>query len=82
MPAPGNVVVLSFPGAVTTNLAAANAPTDWTLRDWQVAGLLRPSAFRCYITTVPQIAVRMIGRLSANDWQSVQACVRSGVAVT
>jgi mRNA interferase MazF len=61
-------------GLLTTNLAAAGTPLDHILRDWQVAGLQRPSAFRAYFATVEQGDVHVIGRLSDTDWNAVRGC--------
>lgn len=33
---------------ITTQIDSAGAPTDYLLKDWQAAGLLKPSAFRAY----------------------------------
>jgi mRNA interferase MazF len=66
-------------GVLTTNLSAARASTDHILQDWSAAGLNAASAFRSYFGMARQSAVRPIGRLSARDWQSVQACVRTAL---
>jgi hypothetical protein len=62
-------------GIVTRNVTAATTPTDHVLRDWRTAGLRQPSAFRCYLNTVLPSQVQVIGRLSPDDWRSVQACM-------
>jgi mRNA interferase MazF len=62
-------------GIVTTNVSAATTPTDHVLRDWQAAGLRQPSAFRCYLNTVLPSEVQVIGRLSPDDWRSIQVCL-------
>jgi len=67
---------------LTTQVAHANAPTDYTLQDWRAAGLHRPSAFRAYLGTVLSTTVVPIGRLSDRDGQEVQARLRLALAVT
>ncbi len=67
---------------LTTQLGRATTATDYILRDWQTAGLHRPSAFRLYVNTHRAADVAFIGRLSDRDWQEVQARLRLGVAVT
>lgn len=61
-------------GLLTTNLAAAGTPLDHLLRDWQAAGLQRPSAFRAYFATVEQGDVHVIGRLPQHDWEAIRGC--------
>lgn len=39
-------------GLLTTNIESATAPTDYTLKDWEAAGLHYPSAFRSYLLTL------------------------------
>lgn len=109
MIAPGDVVLLDFPGAqgvkprpavvvstalyhstrpdvivgpLTSQVAKATAPTDYLLQDWAAAGLHLPSAFRVYLVTVLQSDIHgIVGKLSAQDWNEVQARVRLAVAV-
>ena len=68
-------------GVLTTNVAAAHAPTDYFLQDWQLAGLHRASAFRSFFVTLPARDVTVIGRLSAADWSGVQACLKLALDV-
>jgi mRNA interferase MazF len=66
----GDVVV----AAVTSH--AARFPTDYSLLDWQAAGLQFPSTVRMILATAAQgRIVRVIGRLSDRDWNAVQARV-------
>lgn len=67
-------------GLLTTNTAAATAPTDCVLQDWSAAGLHQPSAFRSYLVTLDDGSVPAIGRWSDRDWLSVQACLTSAIA--
>ena len=65
-------------GIVTTQAPNTLAPTDCGLLDWNQAGLHAPSYFRLFLVTLPQREVRLVGRLSDSDWQSVQICFRHG----
>ena len=66
---------------LTSQVAAATAPTDCILQDWEAAHLHRPTAFRAYLATVPAASVRTIGHLSDRDWEEVQARLRMALAV-
>jgi mRNA interferase MazF len=69
-------------GLLTGQIAAANAPTDHRLRDWIAAGLRAPAAFRSFFITLPaEDIIAIIGRLSDEDWQEVQARLRLALAV-
>ena len=65
-------------GLITTQAPKPLAPTDCVLRDWRHAGLHAASYFRLFPVTLPQREVRLIGRLSDLDWESVRACFRAG----
>lgn len=70
-------------GLLTSKLDEAVGPTDYGLQDWAAAGLVSPTAFRCYLRTQHRTAVyRVIGSLTPRDWQEVQARLRIGLAVT
>ncbi len=69
-------------GAVTTSLAQATSPTDYTFLDWNAAGLHKPSAFRVYLVTFEQADVRLIGHLSERDWEGVKNCLARAIAVS
>ena len=66
-------------GVLTTNLGAARTSMDHLLRDWQQAGLRAPSAFRAYIGMALISSVRIIGKLSAHDWQEVRNCLKRAI---
>ena len=69
-------------GAVTTNLSAATAPTDYILTDWAVEGLRHSSAFRAFLITLPQKDIlAVIGHLSNTDWTAVRKCLRRAISV-
>lgn len=60
-------------GVITSQVASANASTDYLLQDWQAAGLRKPSAFRAFIVTLPRSAVTAyLGQLSNSDWRAVR----------
>jgi mRNA-degrading endonuclease toxin of MazEF toxin-antitoxin module len=67
-------------GLITSQTAGALGPTDYRLQDWAQAGLRLSSVFRSFIVTLPPTALQsVIGHLSARDWQSVRACVRTAL---
>ncbi len=66
---------------LSTQLAKASQATSFLLLDWQAAGLIQPSVFRCYLSMVLRAHLRPVGRLSDRDWQEVQAKLRLGIAV-
>ncbi len=68
-------------GLITSHTAAAIGPTDCLLQDWGQAGLHVPSAFRCFLATLPPTTHPvLVGHLSARDWQGVRACVKTALA--
>jgi mRNA interferase MazF len=68
-------------GLLTSQLAKATAPTDYMLRDWQAAGLIKPSAFRSFFYTLPSRSVTAaIGHVTDHDWQGILACMRTALA--
>ena len=69
-------VVLCF---LTSQVAGANQPTDYVLKDWKAAGLNQPSAFRAFFITVRANEVTKVGRLSDGDWSEVQQRLRSAL---
>ena len=68
-------------GVLTSRVDAATGPTDYVLRDWAEAGLARPSAFRAFVNTYPVGAIRIVGHLTARDWQEIQARLSLALAV-
>jgi hypothetical protein len=69
-------------GIITTQTPLPMAPTDCELHDWRQAGLHATSYFRLFPITFPQREVRLIGRLSKADWESVQICVKVGLDIS
>ena len=68
-------------GVLTSQVSQATTPLDYVLEDWASAGLHQPSAFRAYFGMAIPAAVRVIGHLSARDWQGVQACLMRAFAL-
>lgn len=68
-------------GLLTTQITNATLPSDYTLRDWEQAGLHKPSTFRTFLETLPATAIRVIGHLSKRDWQGIQYCLQAALAV-
>lgn len=66
---------------LTSQISAANQPTDYLLQDWAQAGFRLPTAFRVYLSTVPSSAATAIGRLSLQDWEEIQHCLKQALAV-
>ena len=66
---------------LTSQLSAANQPSDYILQDWSQAGLRLPTAFRVYLSTVPNNAITSIGHLSTKDWEEIQRCLKQALAV-
>src|SRR5215470_13619729 len=62
-------------GVLTSQVSRATTPLDYVLADWASAGLRQPSAFRAYFGMATPAAVRVIGHLSARDWEGIQACL-------
>jgi mRNA interferase MazF len=69
-------------GLITTQAPRPLTPTDCVLRDWRQARLRMPSFFRLFPVTLPQREVRLIGRLSDADWDSVRVCFKAGFGDT
>src|ERR687887_711832 len=67
-------------GVLTSQVARATTPLDYVLQDWASAGLRQPSAFRAYFGMATPAAVRVIGHLSARDWEGIQACLMHAFA--
>lgn len=65
-------------GLITTQAPMPLAPTDCALRDWKQEGLHAASYFRLFPVTLSQRQVRLIGRLSNSDWESVRLCFKIG----
>lgn len=63
--------------AVTSQLRAATSQLDYVLRDWQQAGLQRPSAFKPVVATLePTHVIHHVGTLTAHDQHQIRQCLR------
>ena len=59
--------------AITSNVSPPFRPGDTLLSDWNLAGLLKPSAVRGVFATVDKVeVVRKLGTLSAGDFTRVE----------
>lgn len=59
--------------AITSNTSPPFRPGDTLLRNWQKAGLIKPSAVRGVLATVDRSEViRKLGLLSVDDFASVE----------
>ena len=55
-------------GAITSQITGATQAVDHVLRDWKLAGLKFPSAFKPVIFTLdPKRVIHKVGRLSKTD---------------
>ena len=68
-------------GILTTKFPGPVVSTDYVLVDWQSAGLRAPSCFRAYVLTMHRSGLTVIGHLSGQDWNSIQACVRRAFSI-
>jgi mRNA interferase MazF len=66
-------------GLITTKSADPLRPTDYEIRNWKAAGLHAPSRFRLFLATLLQRDVRVVGRMSADDWEEIRRCVQIGM---
>jgi mRNA-degrading endonuclease toxin of MazEF toxin-antitoxin module len=69
-------------GLLTSQVHKATTPMDYTLQDWQQAGLRQPSTFRCYLVTTDQRDLNAVGKLSDKDWRKVQLRLEHALATT
>ena len=68
---------------ITSQVAKATYKTDYVLQDWSSAGLTRPSAFRCFIQTLPAKDVLSIsGQVSSRDWKEIEARLKISLAIS
>jgi mRNA-degrading endonuclease toxin of MazEF toxin-antitoxin module len=66
---------------ITSRSADPSCPTHCEIRDWKSSGLHAASCFRLYLVTLSQADVRVVGRLTAEDWREVQRRLRIGLAM-
>lgn len=64
--------------AVTSQIKPASVYGEVMVRDWQAAGLLKPSAIKPVITTIEKtLVLKTMGRLKGND----QKALREGLGL-
>lgn len=62
-------------GLITTQSKSLGV-TDYAIKEWENAGLRKPSVFRSFIVTLPTSAnLVRIGQLAGKDWQNVCQCL-------
>jgi mRNA interferase MazF len=62
--------------AITSKMRAVRAVGEFRVKDWQEAGLLKPSAIKSVITTIERsLVLKRLGRLKAEDQQSLRRAV-------
>ena len=63
--------------AVTSQVRSPPAFGETTLRDWQAAGLLKPSVIKPVLATLDQrLARKTLGRLSETDRSALKAALQ------
>lgn len=63
--------------AITSNVVANQGPTDYTVQDWQQAGLVAPSVVKASLATIePRLVRHRLGRLSHRDLRGVEQRLR------
>ena len=62
---------------VSSQVSKAHNTLDYILADWEQAGLLKPSFVRPKIAAIdPSLIVYHVGKLSTQDLQKVDHCLR------
>ncbi len=62
--------------AITSKVRSVRAVGEFRVKEWQEAGLLKPSAIKSVITTVERsLVLRRLGRLKAADQQSLRRTI-------
>jgi len=70
---PANILIIAMSG----NVAGHQSATDYTINNWESAGLIRPSVVTSFITTITPSEIRYtIGRLSSKDLSGVEKKLR------
>lgn len=63
--------------AITSNVAAHQGPTDYTLQDWQEANLHVPSVVKSVLATIdPKLVRYRLGHLTDRDLREVEKRLR------
>jgi mRNA interferase MazF len=64
--------------AVTSQLRPAAGIGEVTVREWQAAGLLKPSAIKPVLTTVERgLVLRRLGRLKDHDREALKRALQA-----
>lgn len=64
--------------AITSQIRQPLAFGEYVLKDWQLAGLLKPSVFKPLIATIEQAQiVKVMGQLSAADQKGLQSSLQT-----
>ena len=62
--------------AVTSQARPAGAIGEVQVKDWQAAGLIKPSVVKPIITTIEQnLVIRRLGRLKEEDQQALKRAI-------
>jgi mRNA interferase MazF len=64
--------------AVTSQIRPAAGLGEVSVRDWQAAGLLKPSAIKPVITTVERsLVIRRLGQLNDQDREALRQAIQA-----
>ena len=64
--------------AVTSQIPPAAGVGEVTVREWQAAGLLKPSAIKPVVTTVERaLVIRRLGRLTDQDREALKRALQA-----
>lgn len=67
--------------AITSRIRTPPGFGEAQVIDWQIAGLIKPSAFKPIFTTIEQsLVLRKMGELSTPDSRTVRECVAQAIA--
>ena len=67
---------------VSSQVSKADAELDYSLADWESAGLLKPSFVRPKIAAIdPSLVVYHVGKLSTQDLAAVDICLRQAMSL-
>lgn len=66
--------------AVTSQIRPAQGLGEFQVRNWQKAGLLKPSVVKPVITTIQKnIIIKKLGKLQSNDQELLQQTIDSSI---